>query len=184
MAAIRRQRVQLEYYSLTTDELASRLVDPYAVYFDPDGATIKLIGYDHKRKIIANFSVDHIRKISETDAGFTRPSDFNLREFLAKNCFNGIHGQPITVRLRAHGVTARVFAERKFHRSQRLIQNTARTSSKDETTTIEMHVAGGRGLVRFILSWAPEVEVISPRALQREVSDALRRGLERLRNSP
>jgi predicted DNA-binding transcriptional regulator YafY len=178
-AAIRCQRVQLRYYSLTKDRLASRLVDPYAVYFDPDGATIKMIGYDHKRKIIANFSVDHIRRLTDTRTTFTRPSDFDLREFLAKNCFNGIHGEPITVRLRAYGVTARVFAERKFHRSQRLIQKTPSTSTTSETTTIEMRVARGRGLVRFILSWAPEIQVLSPLSVWTEVATALRNGLDR-----
>lgn len=181
-AAIGCQRVQLKYYSLTKDTLANRFVDPYAVYFDPDGATIKMIGYDHKRRMIANFSVDHIRKLTDTSTHFTRPSDFDLREFLAKNCFNGFHGDPITVRLRAHGVTARVFAERTFHRSQRLIQKTPRTSRSDETTTIELRVASGRGLVRFILSWAPDVEVLSPRALRIELSNVLRRGLDRFRD--
>jgi len=175
-------QVRLKYYSLTTDQLASRIVDPYAVYFDPDGATIKLIGFDHKRKRIANFSVDHIHKLSLSGDSFARPSNFDLREFLAKKCFNGFHGDPITVRLRAHGVTARVFAERTFHRSQRLIQKTPRTSSSDETTTIELRVASGRGLVRFILSWAPDVEVLSPRALRIELSDVLRKGLDRLRD--
>jgi predicted DNA-binding transcriptional regulator YafY len=179
-AAISCQRIRLQYYSLTTDQVTNRLVDPYAVYFDPDGATLKLIGYDHKRKRIGNFSVDHIRKLSATGVRFVRPSDFDLPEFLAKNCFNGIHGEPITVRLRARGVTARVFAERTFHRSHRLIEQTPRTAGNDETTTIEMRVARGRGLVRFILSWAPDVEVLLPDSVRREVSNALRRGLEML----
>jgi len=181
-AAIGCQRIRLQYYSLTTDQVTIRLVDPYAVYFDPDGATLKLIGYDHKRKRISNFSVDHIRKLSATGVRFARPSDFDLREFLAKNCFNGIHGEPITVRIRAGGVTARVFAERMFHRSHRVIEQTPRTADNDETTTIEMRVARGRGLVRFILSWTPDVEVLSPDSVRREVSNALRRGLEILEN--
>ena len=180
-AAITSQQVQLRYYSLTKDQLTTRLVDPYAVYFDPDGATIKMIGYDHKRKRIVNFSVDHIRKLTETRTHFRRPPSFDLREYLARNCFNGIHGSPITVRLRAHGVTARVFAERKFHRSQRLIHKTPATSTSNESTTIEMHVAQGRGLVRFILSWVPDIEVMSPATLRHEVAHALQSGIERLR---
>ena len=177
-AAIRCQRIRLQYYSLSTNQVTIRLVDPYAVYFDPDGATLKLIGYDHKHKRIGNFSVDRIRALSSAGVGFARPANFELREFLANNCFNGIHGKPITVRIRARGVTARVFAERMFHRTHRLIEQTPRTADKDETTTIEMRVARGRGLVRFILSWAPDVEVLSPDSVRREVSNALRGGLE------
>ncbi len=48
------------------------------------------------------------------------------------------------------------------------------------TTTIEMRVASGRGLVRFILSWAPDVEVLSPPELVSEVADAHRSAVKRL----
>lgn len=46
-----------------------------------------------------------------------------------------------------------------------------------ETTTIEMRVAGGRGLVCFILGWGPDVEVLSPPDLRDEVANAHRRAL-------
>ncbi|MFN0084994.1 MAG: WYL domain-containing protein, partial [Blastocatellia bacterium] len=69
--------------------------------------------------------------------------------------------------------TARVFAERKFHPTQR------RLPGPPDTTTIEMRVARGRGLVRFILSWVPDIEVLSPDGLRRDVAEAIRRGAER-----
>lgn len=178
-AAIERCRVWLRYYTMHTDTIAERKVEPYAVYFDPDGATLKLIAYDHLRQRILPFSIDHIKSLRETDEHFTRPPDFDLKEFLAVNCFNGIHGEPIDVRLRAHGVTARIFAERVFHRTQQLVERTPRTVDKEETVTIEMRVARGRGLVRFILSWAPDVEVLSPDSVRREVAAAHRRALAR-----
>ena len=176
-AAVERKRIRIRYYALHADRISERLVDPYAVYFDPDGATLKLIGYDHKRQSVIPFAIDHILSIRETRERFTRPADFDLREFLAENCFNGIHGDAVEVRLRAKGVTARVFAERTFHRTQRMIERTPRTDEAEETTTIEMRVAGGRGLVRFILSWGPDVEVLSPSELRREVAEAHRRAL-------
>lgn len=177
-AALDCQRVRIHYFSLTKDNASTRLVDPYAVYFDPDGATIKMIAYDHTRKFVANFSVDHIRKLIATKQSFVRPPDFDLREFLAEHCFNGIHGPPVTVRLRAYGATARVFAERKFHRSQQVIKKTSRTTKAKETTTIEMRVASGRGLMRFILSWVPDVEVLSPPELRFEVLSELKKAIE------
>jgi Predicted transcriptional regulator len=178
-AAIERRRVRLRYYTMNTDTLSERTVEPYAVYFDPDGATLKLIAYDHLRQRIRPFSIDHIKSLRETDEHFTRPPDFDLKEFLAVNCFNGIHGEPVDVRLRAHGITARIFAERIFHRTQQLVERTPRTADKEETVTIEMQVASGRGLVRFILSWAPDVEVLSPASVRREVAEAHRRALVR-----
>lgn len=176
-AAIERRRLWLRYYTMHSDTLAERQVEPYAVYFDPDGATLKLIAYDHRRQRILPFSIDHIRSLRETAESFTRPPDFDLQEFLAENCFNGIHGEPLDVRLRARGVTARIFAERTFHRTQQIVERTPRTIDQEETITIEMRVASGRGLVRFILSWAPDVEVLSPDSVRREVANAHRRAL-------
>jgi predicted DNA-binding transcriptional regulator YafY len=178
-AAVESRRVRLRYYTLATDTVKERLVEPYAVYFDPDGATLKLIGYDHHRSRIRPFAIDHIRALRETDERFQRPADFNLQSYLSANCFNGIHGEPLTIRLRAHGVTARVFAERLFHDSQRTIERTPRTAQQPETITIEMRVARGRGLVRFILSWGADVEVLSPDGLRYEVAEAYRRALMR-----
>lgn len=178
-AAVENRRLRLRYYTLATDTIKERIVEPYAVYFDPDGATLKLIGYDHHRGQILPFAIDHIRTLRETDEKFQRPIDFDLQQYLSANCFNGIHGEPLTIRLRAHDVTARVFAERLFHESQRTIERTPRTAGQAETTTIEMHVASGRGLVRFILSWGPDVEVLAPPSLRREVAEAYRHALAR-----
>lgn len=171
-AAVESRRVRLRYYTLANDTITERTVEPYVVYFDPDGATLKLIGYDHYRGKILPFAIDHIRSLRETDEKFERPADFNLARYLSANCFNGIHGDPVTVRLRAHGVTARVFAERTFHESQRTVERTPRTAGHAETTTIEMRVASGRGLNRFILGWGPELEVLSPPELRREIAEA------------
>lgn len=179
-AAIRQLQVRLRYYSLTDGKTKERVVEPYYVYFDPDGATLKLIGYDHLRCTVIPFSIDHIRTLCITDQRFTRPADFDLRSYLVEHCFNGIHGASVTVRLRAYGTTARIFAERKFHPSQQTIESTSCASDRGETTTIEMRVAGGRGLVRFILSWTPDVEVLEPPVLREEVAQAHQQSLTHL----
>jgi len=170
-AAVRQRKVSLRYFSFTDGKTKERIVEPYSVYSDPDGATLKLIGYDHLRKSVIPFSIDHIHGIRITEEKFARPEGFDLREYLNENCFNGIHGEPITVRLRAYGNTACIFAERQFHPSQKLIEG----SSKNETT-IEMRVAGGRGLVRFVLSWLPEIEVLSPASLRDEITQICQQG--------
>ncbi|MGH9801801.1 MAG: helix-turn-helix transcriptional regulator [Blastocatellia bacterium] len=177
-AAIEHHTIHMSYYTMATDTTKERDFDPYAVYFDPDGATLKVIGWDHHRQSLIPFAIDHIRDLRPTNRRFTR-RQFDLRVHLETYCFNGIHGEPMTVRLRAYGVTARVFAERKFHRSQRKVASTPRTETAPETITIEMRVARGRGLVRFILSWLPDIEVLAPPDLRREVAEVLQRGQER-----
>lgn len=179
-AILERRRVRLWYHSLTDDKTKERMVEPYNLYFDPDGATLKLIGHDSLRGAVIPFSIDHVRELSLTTERFTRPDDFDLRAYLTEHCFNGIHGEPVVVRLRAYGATARIFRERIFHPTQRLLADTNRTGKDgEEATTIEMRVARGRGLVRFVLSWTPDVEVLEPDALRREVSEAHRQSLAR-----
>lgn len=177
-AALERRTIRMRYYTMHTDETKERDFDPYAVYFDPDGATLKVIGWDHRRQRFTPFAIDHIRHLQPTAQHFPR-RPFDLREHLAKYCFNGIHDEPITVQLRAHGITARIFAERQFHRSQRELARTPRTATTEETITIEMRVARGRGLERFILSWLPDIEVLAPLELRRKIAAVLQRGSER-----
>ena len=178
IAAIEYRTVHMRYYTMATDESKERDFDPYAVYFDPDGATLKVIGWDHKRGRFTPFAIDHIQNLQPTKQQFTR-RPFDLRDHLETYCFNGIHGEPLTVRLRAYGVTARVFAERKFHRSQRKIASTPRTETAPETITIELRVARGRGLERFILSFLPDIEVLSPPELRSKVAELLHSSQQR-----
>jgi predicted DNA-binding transcriptional regulator YafY len=170
-AAIEGYSMRMVYHSLSDDQTKERLIDPYCIYFDPDGATLKLAAYDQIRCNVIPFSIDRILALFETGKQFIRPPGFNLSEYLVKNCFNGIHGTPISVTLRAYNVTSRIFRERSFHPSQQIVEDTS------EFITINMNVAGGRGLVRFILSWAPDVEIIEPESLRREVADVHRQAL-------
>ncbi len=176
-AAMSQRRIRMRYCTLHSGKTKERLFDPYAVYFDPDGATLKVIGYDHERQTIIPFSIDHVESLNETTEEFVRPPEFSLPEFLTKNCFNGIHGEPLTVQLRARGTTARVFAERTFHQSQIELGRTTDATGNVETITIQMTVARGRGLERFILSWLPDVEVLEPAELRQKIARILNQAL-------
>lgn len=178
-AAMSCRRVKIRYFTLHSGKVADRLFEPYSVYFDPDGSTLKVIGYDHQRKDIIPLSIDHILSITETQETFVRPPGYTLSGFLTENCFNGIHGEPLTVRLRATGVTARIFAEREFHPSQKEIERIAGKAGDLEALTIEMTVARGRGLERFILGWMPELEVVEPATLREKISAILDQSLRR-----
>lgn len=161
-ASAERRSLKIGYESLEGKK-SERVVDVYAVYFDPDGGTLKVLGFDHKNHDLRTFSVDHVRKVERLDKYFVLPDGFSLKKHLDETCFNGIHGKPVTVRLRATGTTARIFSERTFHPSQRIVE------ADKSSTIIEMTVADGRGLERFVLGWLPEVEVLSPDHLREKI---------------
>lgn len=165
-AAIERRTVSMRYDSLSSSRNELRFFDPYNIYLDPDGATLKTLGYDHRNIRLSPFSLDRIKSIKITGETFAKPPDFDLRKFLTENCFNGIHGSPITVQLKIKGVTAAIFHERQFHPSQRIISLKKSKNKRIEEIKIEMRVAAGRGLERFVLSWLPDIEVIAPEDLR------------------
>ena len=177
-AAVRGRRMEIRYHGLNSDRLETRVIDPYAVYFDPDAATLKLAAFDAEKSRISVFSVERIFNLSELPEAFVRPADFSLKNYLLENCFNGIHGTPVKVVLKTTGITARIFAERQFHPSQRIIERKQKRGASPEIVTIEMTVAGGRGLIRFILSHLPHIEVVSPPELRREVKVVLEESLK------
>lgn len=179
--AVRRAKVEIRYHGLNSDRLESRVIDPYAVYFDPDGATLKLAAFDAGKRRVSVFSVDRIVNFRELPETFVRPADFVLKDYLLANCFNGIHGTPLRVVLKTFGITARIFAERQFHPTQKIIERKQKRGASPEIVTIEMKVAGGRGLIRFILSHLPNIEVVSPPEVKREVGKILEAGLKNFR---
>ena len=180
--AVRKKKIEVRYHALNSGEIEQRILHPLAVYFDPDGATLKLAAFDPKNDRQSVFSVERILSLTETSEKFTRPKNFKLKNYLEENCFNGIHGAPVTVRLKAVGITARIFAERRFHPSQKIIERKQKRGASPETVTIEMRVASGRGLHRFILSYLPDVEVVAPEYLREEIYQILSAGLPERRN--
>ena len=122
---------------------------------------------------ISEYEISAAESFKELNESFKRADDFSLKSHLTETCFNGIHGEPVTVRLKATGITARIFAERRFHPTQKTIAHKQRRGSSPETVTIEMRVAGGRGLIRFVLSHLPNLEVVSPPEVKAEVKKVL-----------
>ena len=127
------EKVEISYHGLNSNRLQSRVIEPYAVYFVPDGVTLKLINLDALKSRLSVFSVDHIFHLKELDETFKRQSDFNLKTCSEENCFNGIHGAPVTVRLKAVGITARIFAERRFQPSQKTVEHKQRRGAAPES---------------------------------------------------
>ena len=169
--------VILKYTSLTDGKTKLRRVAPYNVYFDPDGATLKMIGFDELRQAIIPFSIDHIKRIEIVPEIFTKPLGHDLKSFLETNCFNGIHGEPVTVKLKLTDANARIFDERSFNPSQKTIKkNSLKT---DGSIIVQMTVAGGRGLERFVQSWLPDIEVLSPPELRETIRQNLKKSFDK-----
>jgi proteasome accessory factor B len=170
-AAEERRTVALVYTSLA-GRRSRRSVDPYLLWFDPAAAALYFAGFAHDRGEVRNFLVDRVRDVSLTDRRFEVPSGWDARQHLAES-FAAFRGKTVAVRLAFTGRAARLVAERAWHPSQTIA---ARPGGVVE---VAMRVPLSPGLRGWVLSWMPEVRVLEPVELGREVEEALQEGLLR-----
>ncbi len=79
--AVARQRsVLIEYYVRSRDEITRRTVDPLGLVYYTDHWN--LIGFDHLRKDIRSFRLDHLRSLRTLNETFKPPVGFDLAAHL------------------------------------------------------------------------------------------------------
>jgi proteasome accessory factor BC len=85
-AIYRRKRIEFEYYTMQTGEIALRKVDPYHLLFE--GGQFYLVGYSHERDDVRVFRLSRIRgKVAyatKAEHDFQRPADFDAREYAGR----------------------------------------------------------------------------------------------------
>src|SRR3954454_9825080 len=85
-AIYRRKRIEFEYYTMQTGEIALRKVDPYHLLFE--GGQFYLVGYSHERDGVRVFRLSRIRgKVAyatKAEHDFQRPADFDAREYAGR----------------------------------------------------------------------------------------------------
>ena len=118
-----------------------------------------LVAYCHQRKEIRVFSPSRIRKIKLTSERFTRPADFDAREYFRPSFSAILGGKEYKVKLRFSKNVARYIREREWHPTQELKE---RRNGSLEMTLL---VRGLDEIKRWVLSWGKDVEVMNPKAL-------------------
>lgn len=164
-AVSRRTRIQVIYYTKSTDIENERKLDPYLITYR--GTAWYLVAYCHLRQAVKLFRVDRIRQISLLAETFDYPKNFSAAAF-----FEGSwvieQGEPVQVRLRFNPEVARWLRGRQYHPSQHT------TDEQDGSLIYEVTVTGTREITRWILGFGAAVEVLSPPELRRQVAENLR----------
>jgi predicted DNA-binding transcriptional regulator YafY len=82
-AIYRRKRIEFEYYTMQSGEVAQRRVDPYQLLYQ--GGQFYLVGYSHERDAVRVFRLSRIRgKVayaSKAEHDFQRPPEFDPRDY-------------------------------------------------------------------------------------------------------
>lgn len=90
----------------------------------------------------------------------------------ARQAFGIVGGEkPIKVRLLFEPKLAVYITERQWHPSQEF------RTRQDGCVEMRMETTGRKELVRWVLSWMPDVKVLAPKSLRDRIAEKLRDGL-------
>lgn len=156
-------------YTKFNGETAAYLLDPYhLIAYHGDWY---LLAYHHRRERVATFALSRIRGVRSTGSLFEARDDFDPDAWLRRGF--GIAGgeKPIKVRLLFSPGVATYIRERTWHPSQETIDR------QDGSVELRLETTGWKELVRFVLSWQPDVRILAPRKLRDRVDEKMRRSL-------
>ena len=132
-----------------------------------EGAETYVFAWNAAKERVATFALSRFRHIEATGARFAPPTDFDPKAY-ARNAF-GIAGgeKPIKVRLLVEPKLAVYITEHQWHPSQ------AFHMRRDGRMLMRFETTGRKQVIRWVLSWMPDVKVLVPKSLRDRVSEKL-----------
>lgn len=160
-----RRSIIIDYYSLNSNRLSRRKIDPYL--FQYYGGACYIIAYCHNRKEIRQFRVDRIKDIETTGERFSRDESFDIDEYMA-SCWGVERGDKARrLVLIFSGKAARLVREKEWHKSQRIYD------LPGDRIRFEITSSSMQELKHWILSFGAGVEILEPEELREEVMEEI-----------
>jgi predicted DNA-binding transcriptional regulator YafY len=169
-ALLKRQRLQIEYYSKGTNETTSREVSPQRLIFYRDNWYLD--SFCHMRKGLRSFALDGIKHAELLNKKADEVSEKQLHENFAESY--GIFSGKATQRakLRFTPERARWVAGETWHGQQ------VSSFDKDGNYILEFDYNQDPELVMEILKHGSGIEVLAPAGLKKRVIDELTKALK------
>jgi predicted DNA-binding transcriptional regulator YafY len=169
-ALLKRQRLQIEYYSKGADETTNREVSPQRLIFYRDNWYLD--GYCHLRKGLRSFALDGIRKAELLNKKSEEVPEKELQENFSESY--GIFSGKATQRakLRFTPERARWVAGETWHGQQ------VASYDKEGHYILEFDYNQDPELVMEILKHGSNVQVLAPATLKKRVLDELTKTLK------
>lgn len=140
-----------------------RTADPYG--FVVSSGRIYCVAFDHDRKDRRSFAVDSVRDVETLGHTFAKPPDFDIEAWAASSISGVMHsGIPAEVRVRfaprvaKAAIAARVVAERDV------------AQAADGSAEIAFRVDDVDELVRWVLGWGDQAEIVSPPEVREKIA--------------
>lgn len=120
---------------------------------------------------VETFALSRFKRMEGTGQSFKWPAEFSPETY-ARQAFGIVGGEePIKVRLLFEPKLAVYITERQWHPSQEF------RPRPDGRVEMRLETTGRKELVRWVLSWMPDVKVLAPKSLRDRIAEKLRDGL-------
>jgi len=142
---------------------SARTVDPYG--FIINAGRVYCVAFDHTRNDKRTFAVDNVTDPRVLAKTFVRPTDFNVEEYAAASISGVLHNdETIDVRVR--------FAKRvaKAAAAARVVADRQIARRRDGSVEITYSVANADELVRWVLGWGAQAEILTPKTMRARIA--------------
>jgi len=170
-AIIKKQKLKVKYYSLSSDETKTRTIHPYVVIFYSGFAY--LIAYCETRKKVLNFKVIRMKKVQFLDKKFEKKKDFNLEKMITPG-YGFINDEWITVKLKID------FPKSYRIREKIIVENQHIELLDDKSIIFTADMISKQEIIAWILSLGSDVEIIEPISLKDEIRKELKKMINKL----
>jgi proteasome accessory factor C len=161
-----RREVRMEYFTVSRDAMTERDVRPYGL-IEHNGEWY-LVGYCMLRERELPFRVDRMRRLQLLDRKFDAPTGFDIEKYRRPQMYFP-SSRDMRVKLRIAPELARWIREEELSGRMRELA--------DGGLVLHLSVSQPEWIVSWVAAHAGKVEVLSPEALRRRVSEACRRAL-------
>ncbi|MBA4137994.1 MAG: DNA-binding protein [Opitutus sp.] len=152
------REVAFDYRKPGSRAVEHRRVEPY--HLANRESAWYLVGHDLERGALRTFSLARMQALAVSERKFARPADFSPEKFFGKafGAFVGTGDYRVTVRFTA--AVADQIRERFWHESQET------RDLPDGGVDFTVQLGGLDEIVRWILGWAGDAEVLEPKELR------------------
>ncbi|MBC7543065.1 MAG: WYL domain-containing protein [Candidatus Sericytochromatia bacterium] len=172
-AILDRAIVHLTYRAASTDAITERPVEPYGLYLHGD--TWYLIAFCRLRQDWRYFHLARIQTWQVQAERYDWQPDFDISVFLHRTFSLEQTSETFEAVIRFLPPSSRYVRERLWHPQQTL------TVAPDGSVTLTLPGSGQGELVRWVLGYGPDAEVLAPDSLRSAVQDHLHEAMARYR---
>jgi len=171
-AITQKKQIQIEYMTMETGEVKSRIVNPYHIYHSQ--GVWYFCGYCNLREEVRDFALDRIRKCRILTTYFQINDDFDINQYF-KRAFRMLKGNPELIKIKFDSFQSKWIRERIWHPTQKI------TELQNEELILELY-ADANDIKRWILGYGSHAEILEPTSLRQEILKELKEQLIKYKN--